>query len=366
MKELRPVQTRLDYQYETNTVQIGDFILESGESLSSVEVAYERAGNFRGPAILVCHALTGNHYAVGTKENPGWWSGLVDAGGFIDTNEFQVITFNVLGGCNGTTGPTSINPKTGESYRGDFPYPTVRDLVRVQKKALEQLNICSLHAVAGGSLGGMQVYEWGLIYPAFMNHLLVLAATPELSDYGMAFNRIGIEAIQNDPKWNDGFYDEDAEIKGLEIARMAGMITYRTPQLFSKRFEREVRDEGFPALYQIDSYLIYQGKKLRQRFDANSYLRLLHAMNSHDIGRGRGGWQHASRQIQAKVLALGFKGDLLYETTRIAEFAETIQDGVFYEVDTVFGHDGFLVEFEKWGPLIKRTLEEKRVTEEVG
>ncbi|MET3697612.1 homoserine O-acetyltransferase [Bacillus oleivorans] len=360
------MKSRLDYQYETNTVQIGDFILESGECLSSVEVAYERAGNFRGPAILVCHALTGNHYAVGTKENPGWWSGLIGPGGYIDTKEYQVITFNVLGGCNGTTGPTSTNPKTGRPYQGSFPYLTIRDLVRVQKKALDQLKIQSLHAVAGGSLGGMQVLEWGLLYPTFLNHLVVLAATPELSDYGMAFNRIAIEAIENDPNWNDGYYRQDAELKGLQIARMAGMITYRTPQLFSKRFEREVRDEGSPTLYQIDSYLIYQGKKLRDRFDANSYLRLLHAMNSHDIGRDRGGWQKASRQIQAKVLALGFKGDLLYETLRIAEFTEAVPDGSFFEVDTIFGHDGFLVEFEKWGPLIKRTLEEKRVTEEVG
>ncbi|HWO76590.1 MAG TPA: homoserine O-acetyltransferase [Bacillus sp. (in: firmicutes)] len=358
--------SRLNYQYETNTVQIGDIILESGDCLSAVEVAYERAGNFNGPAVLVCHALTGNHFAVGTNKNPGWWSGLIGPGGYIDTNEFQVITFNVLGGCNGTTGPTSTNPHTGEPYRGSFPYPTIRDLVRVQKRALELLKIRSLHAVAGGSLGGMQVQEWGLLYPTFINHLIVLASTPELSDYGMAFNRIAIEAIQNDPYWNDGFYDPNAELKGLEIARMTGMITYRTPQLFSKRFEREVREEGSPTLYQIDSYLIYQGKKLRQRFDANSYLRLLHAMNSHDIGRGRGGWEKASRQIQAKVLALGFKGDLLYETSRIAEFAATVPNGHFFEVDTVFGHDGFLVEFDKWGPHIKRALEEKTVKEEVG
>lgn len=351
-----------ELHYETGTVQIGDVTLESGDRIPSVQVAYERTGNLRAPVILVCHALTGSQFTVGTVEKPGWWSGLIGPEKYIDTHKFQVITFNVLGGCNGTTGPTSLNPDTNTPYQADFPYPTVRDLVHVQKQALEQLQICSLHAVIGGSLGGMQVLEWGILYPDFIVHLIVLAATPELSDYGIAYNRIATEAIENDPHWNRGFYEPDAKLKGLEIARMVGMITYRTPQLFSKRFEREVNRHVSPAFYQIESYLSYQGEKLRKRFDANSYIRLLHVMNFHDIGRGRGGWQEAAKQIRANVLALGFKGDLLYEPERIREFTQQIKEGTYVEVDTIFGHDGFLVEFEKWSHLIKDEIEKEGVS----
>ncbi|GAA0318447.1 homoserine O-acetyltransferase [Bacillus carboniphilus] len=354
------MNSRAKLHYELNTVNIGAFVLESGEVLHEVEVAYERTGNPGGPTILVCHALTGNQFTVGTIEEPGWWSGLIGPEHIIDTHYFQIITFNVLGGCNGSTGPTSINPQTKKPYQGDFPYPTVRDLVHAQKKALDQLGISSLHAVMGGSLGGMQVMEWGILYPSFMDYLIVLASTPEMSDYGMAFNRIAIEAIQNDPAWNGGYYDASAQIKGLDIARMVGMVTYRTPQLFTDRFNRETKTEGFPAEYQIDSYLNYQGEKLRKRFDANSYLRLLHTMNNHDIGRGRGGWKKAASQIKAPVLCLAYNGDLLYESTRIQEFADEVPNGTFIEVDTIFGHDGFLVEFEKWGPLLKEELETRK------
>lgn len=334
------------------TVRIGNMKLENGEVLN-VELAYERSGPEDAPVILVCHALTGNQFTIGTENEPGWWSGLIGKGKYIDTNQWQVITFNVLGGCDGSTGPLSIQPETHDPYRSAFPAITVRDMVHAQRRALDQLGIQTLKAVIGGSLGGMQVLEWGVSYPNDMEQLFVLASTPFLSDYGIAFNRIGIAAIEGDPNFKNGYYQSSREVKGFEVARMAGMVTYRSPKLFSQRFNRKSQSANF---YSVESYLHYQGEKLAKRFDVNSYLILLKAMNSHDIGRGRGGVKQAASTIKAHVTGIGFEHDLIYPSEEIQAFIETLQKGDFYKVPTDFGHDGFLVEFEKWGYLIQHQL----------
>ncbi|MYL20366.1 homoserine O-acetyltransferase [Halobacillus litoralis] len=334
------------------TIELGPFHFESGGRLESVELAYERSGPVHAPVIVVCHALTGNQEAVGTEEQPGWWAGLIGEGCPIDTSLFQVITFNVLGGCHGSTGPASLNPDTGEPFRQKFPKVTIRDMVRAQYEALKKMGIHQVKAVAGGSLGGMQTYEWGLLYPDFMEKLLIMAATPYLSDYGIAFNHIGAKAIKNDPLFQDGEYATNESLQGFEIARMTGMVTYRSPTLFEKRFDRSNGGDT----YEIQSYLDYQGDKIKERFDANSYLYLLDAMNNHDIGRNRGGWKAAAAQYKADMVTFSFEHDLLYPEELISAFASAAPKAVHRHIPTDYGHDGFLVEFDRWGPFIKEEL----------
>jgi len=351
--------------YNEGTVKIGDLELESGQTLNNVEIAYERAGYVNAPVILVCHALTGNQYTVGEGKEKGWWSDFIGPDRWIDTNRYQVITTNVISGCDGSTGPNSFNPSAGTLYRTDFPFVTVRDIVHAQYLALRKLGVDHIHAVIGGSLGGMQVLEWGILYPTFMNLLIPIAATPFLSDFAIAFNTIARRAILQDPAWKNGKYTADeGNIVGLSIARMIGMVTYRSSQLFNQRFNRKILEKWGKAhdeiTFEIESYLLYQGEKLIQRFDANSYLYLLKAMDSHDIGRERGGWKKALSQIQAPILAIGFYGDLLYPPEQLREltsiYRQTGKKAWFYQVDTNFGHDGFLTEFEKWGDIVKEGL----------
>lgn len=362
------MKVEIKSKQETGTINIGNLELESGKTLSDVELAYERAGAIHAPVILVCHALTGSQVAVGTEDDPGYWSSFIQQDGYIDLNQFQTYSFNVLGGCNGSTGPEDINPETGVPYQADFPFITVRDMVHAQKKALDILGVGSLKAVIGGSLGGMQVLEWGILYPDYMEKLFPLAVTPYLNDYAISFNHIARLSIMNDPNWNDGFYPEDAKPeKGLSLARMVGMVTYRSGELFNERFSRQEKNPAGRShqetAYEIESYLNYQGKKLTSRFDPNSYLYLLKAMDTHDIGRDRGGWENAISGIKAPLFAVGFRNDLLFPPGSLQSLVETIReedgDAAFYEVDTTFSHDGFLVEFEKWGDLIKSRLESK-------
>ncbi|WP_059173914.1 homoserine O-acetyltransferase [Bacillus sp. FJAT-27445] len=342
---------------EYGKIKVGDLRLESGIVLEDVELAFERAGKKGAPVILVCHALTGNQYTVGTQQQPGWWHGLIGPGLYIDTNEYEVITFNVLGGCSGSTGPTSMNPLSKKTYQYNFPKITIRDIVDSQVLALRKLGIHKIKAAIGGSLGGMQVLELAIAYPDFSELIVPIAVTPYLSDYGIAFNAIGRNAIMQDPAWKSGFYSEDDRIAGLEIARMVGMVTYRTGSMFNQRFKRELKDE---ETFQVESYLKYQGKKLSSRFDANSYLYLLGAMDSHDIGRGRQGWKKAIQQITAKSLLLGYTGDLLYPPEKVKEIAEALKEAGkeadYVEVSTDFGHDGFLAEFPKWGGILQSAL----------
>lgn len=325
------------------TVSIGTLTLESSEVLHNVELAYERCGKEDAPAILVCHALTGDQFTVGTAENPGWWSGLVGPGKAVDTDVFQVITFNVLGGCNGSTGPTSINPKTGEPYRATFPLLTIRDMVRAEYAALKELGISRLTAVLGGSLGGMKVLEWGHLYPDFVDAILPLAVTPAYSDYGVAFNWIGIQSIENDMLFKDGNYEDSAGLKGFELARMAAMVTYRSGNLFDQRFRRGTKGGQF----QVESYLDYQGRKLAKRFDANSYLTLLKAMNTHDVSQ---------EKIDVEIFSLSFSGDLLYPSEQMISWLKNMPNASWEIIETQFGHDGFLVEFDKWGNRIQKKL----------
>lgn len=345
-------------------VEIGPLQLESGETLPDVTLRFEQVGDPEAPVILICHALTGHHRTVGTADE-GWWTGCVGPGKPIDIDHFQVITFNVLGGCNGSTGPTSINPSTGRPYQGNFPFITIRDICKAQVMALDQMGIHRLAAVIGGSLGGMQALETALLYPDLPKKVIALAATPVFSDYAIAFNAIARKAIVDDPAWQKGYYPpESPPTAGLATARMIGMVTYRSARLFNQRFAHEEKSgwgkHHRETAYQVESYLDYQGRKLTDRFDANSYLYLLKAMDSHDIGRGRGGWRKAIQTLKPVLHAIGFSGDLLYPPSEIKEMVDIhrmVNTGSsFIERPTIFGHDGFLVEFEKWGGYIKEWL----------
>ncbi|MFP7492304.1 homoserine O-acetyltransferase [Terribacillus saccharophilus] len=348
----------LQQSYQTGKLLIGDIELESGDILTNVEVAYEKSGSVSGETVLVCHALTGDQYAIGTAAAPGWWNGLLQPGGFIDTNRYAVITCNVLGGCDGTTSALSVDPSSNSRYAAAFPAITIRDMVIVQRLALQKLGISHLKAVIGGSLGGMQVLEWGVMYPEFMDVLIPLAATPYVSDYAIAYNHLAKTAIISDPDWKEGNYPADRPpAAGLGIARMAGMLTYRSDHQYNERFQRAASRRK-DAAYEVESYLDYQGEKLVNRFDANCYLSLLEAMNSHDIGRGRGGWQAAAKRMEAIVLTFGFSRDLLYPPEEIERFAALIPGARHVNVETIYGHDGFLLEFDKWGHHIRDVLQQ--------
>ncbi|TCS82110.1 homoserine O-acetyltransferase MetX [Tepidibacillus fermentans] len=358
------VTTIIQSPYEASVIEIGELSLESGKKLKNVQIAYERVGSKEAPVILVCHALTGNQFAVGTEQNPGWWSGLIGPDKAINTQEFQVITMNVIGGCDGSTGPLTIDPDTGNSYRANFPFISIRDMVHAQYLALKKLKIDHVKAIIGGSLGGMQVLEWGVLYPDFMDTLILLAVTPYLSDYAIAYNLIARLAIINDPAWNQGDYLSNEQINGLKIARMVGMVTYRSAELFNARFQRAqhanwgIRHDE--TTFEVESYLRYQGEKLTRRFDANSYLYLLKAMDRFDLGKDRGDWRKALELMEASMIAIGFRGDLLYPPKELEQLVEHYQKiggrAKFIEVDTQFGHDGFLVEFEKWAHLVREGI----------
>lgn len=350
-------------------IVIDEITLECKATLKQVEIAYEASGTLneeKTNAILVCHALTGDAYAVGDEETPGWWEGLIGPGRYIDTNKYFVITSNVLGGCAGTTGPASSNPETGEPYGAAFPVVTIRDMVKLQYMLIKQLGIEKLFAVVGGSMGGMQVYEWAVMYPEMMHLVLPIATSARLSAVAIAYNDVGRQAILSDPEWKNGsYYPEKGPVNGLSIARMLGMITYRTADLFEYRFGRRLKDERdvmqFDSTFNIESYLRYQGQKLVTRFDANSYLYLLKAMDSHDIGRGRGGIKAALERIEAKVLSVAISKDLLYPADHQEEIVDLMRalgkDVDYHFVESIYGHDGFLVEFVKIGPLVERFIE---------
>ena len=271
---------------ETEIIKIGNLTLESGVVLRNVQLAYERKGSLDRPIVLVCHALTGNHVTVGTAENPGWWSGFVGPNKSINTNEFSVITFNALGGSDGSTGPLSVNPDTGNSYRNQFPEVTLRDMVHAERLALKLLGVNQLSAVIGGALGGMRVLEWGILYPEVMDLLIPMGAKPQSAKSGNV-----LYPFENSGNAMENFYP------------------------------------------------------------------LIRAMKTHDIGRGRGGIELASRRITAKMVAMAFTDDPLYSTEEVRKFVHLIPNSIYCLVNTKQGHDSYLTEFEKWGLVIKQSME---------
>ncbi|MGD9749815.1 MAG: homoserine O-acetyltransferase [Acidimicrobiia bacterium] len=351
------------------------FALEEGGVLDEVVVAYETWGTLnadRSNAILVCHALTGDAHAAGPsgpgQPTAGWWDPLIGPGRTLDTDQYFVVCANVLGGCQGSTGPASIDPGTGRPYGSRFPVVTIRDMVRAQRRLADWLGIGRWLTVVGGSMGGMQVLEWGVIYPDRMRSLICIASAAAAGAQQIAWSKVGRMAIANDPNWRNGDYygaePGQGPHAGLALARQIAQIHYRSEEVFEQRFSRNstnpVDHFGMWDRFEVESYLDYHGEKLVKRFDANSYLVLNRAMDLHDLARGRGGLADAFARIAVPTCTMSIPTDTLYPPYQ----QERIRDGLRAQgvcvdhvvIDSPHGHDGFLLEFDQVGAAIDKFL----------
>ncbi|MDJ0334615.1 homoserine O-acetyltransferase [Salinibacterium sp. G-O1] len=356
-------------------LSIGHTTLERGGVLPSVRIAYETIGTLNADssnAILIAHALTGDSHVAG-RPGPGhatggWWNGLVGPGKAIDTDRWFVVAPNMLGGCQGSTGPASYSPD-GAEWGPRFPFITIRDQVDAQLALTNALGIDRWAAVIGGSMGGMQSLEWATSYPERVERVAVLAAPAFSSADQIALNSVQVEAVRIDPAFADGEYyeaaDGDGPHRGLALARRMALLNYRSSSELNDRFERSAQSEVSPlgdgGRYAVESYLDFHGNKFTRRFDANSYLTLLGAMNSHDVGRGRGGTAEALARVTMPALILAIDSDRLFppvDQDHIAAYAPGNIDGDHpHLISSQFGHDGFLIEDALVGPQIERLLD---------
>lgn len=342
-------------------VDIGSLLLESGATLPDVRLAYETWGEYDGHnAVLILHALTGDAHVLGEAgpghPTAGWWSELVGPGEAIDTNRFHVVAANILGGCQGSTGPASHDPD-GFHWGGSFPALTVRDQVQAEVALANELGIASWHTVIGGSAGGMRALEWAIEFPERVERLFLLATNAAASAEQIALSAAQIDTIRADAAFFDGnYYDGPAgPLTGLDLARRLAHISYRSEAELNNRFGREVQADG---RFAVESYLHHHGAKLVNRFDANSYIVLSAAMNSHDVGRGRGGIEAALAGIRATTVVAGIDSDRLYPLHQQQELADGIPNAGPLEIITSpHGHDGFLIEAEQVGALASRLLD---------
>jgi homoserine O-acetyltransferase len=355
-------------------VSIGARQLERGGRLPTARIAYETWGELdadAGNAILVLHALTGDSHVVGAPgpghATAGWWSGIVGSGKYIDTDRWFVVAPNMLGGCQGSTGPASFAPD-GREWGARFPYLTIRDQVDAQASLADALGIANWAAVIGGSMGGMQALEWAVSYPDRVARVGILAAPPISDADQIALNSVQIEAIQMDPGFADGDYYEAAEgagpHRGLALARRMALLNYRSPTELNDRFQRswqsKVSPLGDSGRFAVESYLDFHGNKFTRRFDANSYVLLVQAMNSHDVGRDRGGVAAALSRVTARSLVLGIDSDRLMPVSDQVAIAKalptTIDGGEAVVIHSDFGHDAFLIEDATIGSHLARLL----------
>ena len=379
--------------------------LDCGRQLHPVRVAYETYGTLsprRDNVILVCHALSGDAHAAGIAKTPpaestrdgfgaadrdgtaakglGWWDGMIGPGKAFDTDRFYVVATNLLGGCRGTTGPSSTNPATGSPYGADFPVITVADMVRTERVFLNELGIDRLAAVAGGSLGGMQALEWAIMFPDQVDAIVAIASTHALHPQGVAWNAIARDAIMRDPAWQGGQYygTGAAPDAGMGVARMVGHITYLSAQALDEKFGRrlqaspgqappdDIRYTITGAEFQVESYLRHQAESFVKRFDANTYLYTSRALTYFDLARQHGGsLGRALEGISARTLLIAFSSDWLYPPAASEEVAAALRAlGKPVEIqviDAPYGHDCFLLEEARQTPMIRRFLGEPRL-----
>jgi homoserine O-acetyltransferase len=354
------------------------FALECGRSLQGLTFAYETWGRLnrrRDNAVLLFHALTGSAHAAshGTGDEPGWWESLIGAGRPLDPARYYVVCANVLGGCYGTTGPASQNPETGRPYGADFPVMTTRDMVRAQRLLLDRLGVGHLALVIGGSLGAMLTWRWLVDYPDSARAGIAIAGTPQASPWAIALNAVAREAITSDPAWRGGDYESPGPDSGLALARMIGMISYRSGRQFGERFGRQradsCPDRRFCAenAFLVERYLKHQGEKLTQRFDARSYVLLTRAMDLHDVADRHPTLEAALAPIRARVLAVGIDSDVLFDPTEISGAVQILKrfgaDAAYGAIRSAFGHDAFLVEYPQLNTLVSSFLEGRALCE---
>lgn len=344
--------------------------LRSGETLPHFTIAYETYGRLnadRSNVILVCHALSGDAHVAGyhtgdPDEKPGWWDDAVGPGKMFDTNRYFVICSNVLGGCQGSTGPSSLAPD-GKPYALRFPFITIGDMVAAQRRLLDRLGIDRLFAVVGGSMGGMQALQWAVDAPDRVRNVLFLASTPRSSAQQIAFNETGRQAIYADPNWNGGeYYGGPAPAGGLAVARMMAHITYMSETSMERKFGRDL--EAREALgytfaepeFAVESYLAYQGRKFVERFDANSYLYITKAIDYFDLGAEAGSLRAALARTRANFLVVSFSSDWLYPAEGMMEVVSALEElgrpAEYHHVEAPFGHDSFLVEVDRMDEVV--------------
>ena len=345
---------------ETLFAEIGTFELECGETLEEVRLAYRTWGKPRRSAILICHSLT--HSA----DADDWWPGLIGRGQPFDPEHDFVLCSNVLGSCYGTTGPSSPIPaasaaaapspqqvsEPGERhYQADFPPPSIRDIVHLQARWLDQLGVDRLELVTGGSMGGMQALEWALLYPERVETIVPIAVSGRHSPWCIAISEAQRHAIRADQRWRGGYYPaNDPPVAGLSVARMIAVCSYRSWASFGSRFGRDLRDQ---ETFQVESYLRYQGQKLTERFDANSYVALTRAMDSHDVTRGReGNLDQVLATIQQPALVISVASDVLYPPAEQQELSCHLPNATLGTIESPHGHDAFLIEIDQLAKMI--------------
>ena len=343
--------------------------LESGQSLSHVIIAYETYGKLnssKSNVILIEHAFSGSAHAGSTKASTelGWWDNMIGPEKACDTNKYFIICSNVLGGCGGTTGPSSINPKTNSPYGLTFPSVSIGDMVELQKKLLDHLGIAKLLAIIGGSMGGMLTLQWVAKYPTLIHAAIPIATTIKHSPQQIAFNEVARQAIMSDPAWNNGdYYKNEHPLRGLALARMIGHITYMSNQSMEKKFSRRLQsrnnDDLFQNDFEVEGYLKYKGDNFVKRFDANSYLYISKAMDYFDLSEGR--LISYGKVLNTKFLVISFGSDWLYPSSQSLELVKFLKnrlvDVTYCEIPSTYGHDAVLIEVSEQSHLIKHFLE---------
>ncbi|MBU1125894.1 MAG: homoserine O-acetyltransferase [Candidatus Omnitrophica bacterium] len=344
--------------------------LECGRALGPVTLAYETYGelnNEKSNAILVCHALSGDAHAAGryhqTDKNSGWWDNMIGPQKALDTAKYFVICSNVIGGCRGSTGPASIDPKTNKPYALEFPLITIADMVNAQKHLIDYLGIKKLLSVIGGSMGGMQALQWAASYPEYVASLIPIATALKHSSQQIAFDEVGRQAIMADPLWNNGdYYGKSNPERGLSVARMIGHITYMSDTSMEEKFSRRLREKNysfkFETDFEVEGYLRYRGENFVKRFDANSYLYITKAMDYFDLSEDKL-FPHGG-SIGARFLVISFKSDWLYPSYQSQEIARQLKirgvDATYCEINSTYGHDAFLLEAEEEARLVTHFL----------
>ncbi len=348
-----------------------EFMLESGEKVGPITLAYETYGRLneeKSNAVMIFHALSGDAHAAGFhvgESSPGWWDNMIGPGKAFDTNKYFVICSNVIGGCKGSTGPSSINPGTNKPYGLDFPVVTVGDMVNAQRHLIDYLSIDKLLSVAGGSMGGMQVLQWMVSYPQRIRRAMPMAPTIRHSPQQIGFNEVGRQARRGDARWKGGtYYAGPPPASGLAVARMVGHITYMSDQSMTEKFGRRLKnnraDFKFTADFEVEGYLQYRGNNFVKRFDANSYLYVTKAIDFFDASAGKKLGQ-VFQGIDVKALVIAFKSDWLYPAYQSQAIVKACKlaglDVTYCEVDSNYGHDAFLLETREETHLIKFFLE---------
>ncbi|MDD5574651.1 MAG: homoserine O-acetyltransferase [Candidatus Omnitrophica bacterium] len=360
----------VEAQYFTFAEPPNELLLEGGQRLGPIALAYETYGKLdadKKNAVLICHALSGDAHAAGFhpgESDPGWWDAMIGPGKAFDIDKYFVICSNCLGGCKGSTGPSSVDPATGNPYSLGFPIITIGDMVDAQRHLIDHLGIDKLLCVCGGSMGGMQVLQWVASYPERVRCAIPIATAMKHSPQQIAFDEVGRQAVMADPEWKEGaYYGHGQPERGLAVARMIGHITYMSDTSMEEKFSRRLKEKDysfkFTTDFEVEGYLRYRGDNFVKRFDANSYLYITKAMDYFDVSGGR--LIPPGRQVKTRFLVIAFRSDWLYPLYQSQDIVRQLKmrhaDATYCEINSTYGHDAFLLEIAEETHLIKHFLD---------